>query len=187
MGEHLLSDEDIVREVLAGNDAIFKELVVRYQNTVYGIGMRFFHNTDDACDFTQEAFVRAYQHLASFQGKSAFRFWLYRVAFNFAVSKTKAVSPEVSVIEETYASDEPQTASSIESSEIRDILMRAVNDLPEQYRVCVDLFFFGNMTYAEINYVTGFPVNTVKSNVFRAKQLLRQALTGTIAEEYHEL
>ena len=67
------------------------------------------------------------------------------------------------------------------------LLRNAMNKLPEQYRICVDLYFYMGMKYAEIEGITGYPVNTIKSNVLRAKQILRDRLRGSIAEDYHEM
>ena len=187
MGEDLLTDEDLIRAVTAGDDRHYRTIVKRHQNTVYGIGMRFFRNPDDAADFTQEAFIRAYQNLGSYQGRSLFKYWLYRVAYNLALNKVKSGRDDVSLVDEAHESGERGIDECIASSEVRDLLMKAVAELPEQYRVCVDLYFFGDMSYPQISAVTDIPVNTIKSNVFRAKQLLRDSLKGTIAEDYHEV
>jgi RNA polymerase sigma-70 factor (ECF subfamily) len=64
---------------------------------------------------------------------------------------------------------------------MREAVLTAVMELPERYRICVDLFFFYDRSYQEIEAITGYPVNTIKSHVFRAKKLLRAKLTG-IAE-----
>ena len=81
--------------------------------------------------------------------------------------------------------DSPERRSA--KNEIRETLHEAVRRLPERYRICVDLYFFLELTYAEISEITGFPVNTIKSHVLRAKAILRDGLKGTAAEEYHEL
>ena len=187
MDELLRTDEELVREVLEGSDHSFDVLVRRHQDMVFSIGRRFFHNEEDASDTAQEAFIRAYRNLASFRGSAPFRFWLYRVAYNCAVNRSRAKGSDVTLIDEAVESHDRAVGASIESAEIKQLLAGAVAGLPEQYRVCVDLFFFGGMSYPEIHLMTGIPVNTIKSNVFRAKQILRDALKGTIAEDYHEL
>ena len=187
MGEELLTDEELIRAVIAGDDRPYRIVVRRHQNTVYGIGMRFFKNQDDAADFAQEAFIRAYQNLGSYQEKSLFKYWLYRVAYNLALNKVKSSRDEITLIDEVHESAERGTEDRIASAEIKDLLMKAVEALPEQYKVCVDFYFFGDMSYPQISAITDIPVNTIKSNVFRAKQMLRDYLKGTIAEEYHEV
>ena len=71
--------------------------------------------------------------------------------------------------------------------EIKQILAEEINRLPERYRICIDFYFFLGLKYNEISEITGYPVNTIKSDVLRAKNILRQKLKGTIAEEYHEM
>ena len=188
MVDDLRTDEELVYEILAGDDRQFRVLVKRHQDMVFSIGRRFFRNDDDASDVAQEAFIKAYQNLGSFKGTAPFRFWLYRIAYNCAVNRTRAKgSNEVYLVDEALESSEPAVTAAVESDEVKELLRSAVDKLPPQYRLCVDLFFFGAMSYPEIHGITGIPVNTIKSNVFRAKQILRDELKGTIAEDYHEL
>ncbi len=180
-------DEDIVRQVLLGDVDLFRIIVERYQKKVFNIGMMFLKNPDDASDFTQEVFLRAYNRLDSFRGSSRFVYWLTRVAYNHGINSVKGARNAESLVESTLAGDERTPEEGHMRKEVFSSLNRAVNELPENYRVCVDLYFFYGMTYPEISRTTGFPVNTVKSHVFRAKQVLRDSLRGTVAEEYHEM
>ena len=188
MSDDLRTDEELVYEVLAGDDRPFRVLVKRHQDMVFSIGRRFFKNDDDASDLAQEACIKAYRNLASYKGIAPFRFWLYRIAYNCAVNRTRLKGhDDVFLADEAYASSEPAVSAAVETDEVRALLLDAVAKLPEQYRLCVDMFFFGGMSYPEIHGITGTPVNTIKSNVFRAKQILRDELKGTIAEDYHEM
>ncbi|MCX7677806.1 MAG: sigma-70 family RNA polymerase sigma factor [Spirochaetes bacterium] len=169
-----LSDEELVQEVLNGNVDSFAEIVRRYQRKIVNMGMMFFRNRDDAWDFAQDVFLRAYEGLSTYKGKSKFYFWIYRIAYNHGINSTKGkVIPE-SLIEHMWEGDSPDER--YEREEMRIALSKAITSLPIHYRVCVDLHFFYNLSYVEISKITGYPVNTVKSNVFRAKQVLRDAL-----------
>ncbi|MCU0822439.1 MAG: sigma-70 family RNA polymerase sigma factor [Spirochaetes bacterium] len=180
------SDENIIRKVVNGDINIFEHIVKKYQGLVFNIGMRFFKNTDDSNDFVQDVFLKAFKNLTSYKERSPFRFWLGKVAYNQAVNsiKAKKIDPE---IKEQIESDDLSPEESHIKKEVKEILLKAIEKLPEPYRVCVDLYFFHGLSYNEINEITGFPVNTIKSNVFRAKQSLRNALRGSIAEEYYEV
>jgi RNA polymerase sigma-70 factor, ECF subfamily len=180
------TDEQIVKQVLLGGIESFKIIVERYQKKIYGIGMRFFKNMDDSHDFTQEVFIRAYENLKSYAGRAPFRFWLSRIAYNHGINRVGTQRSESEVPEET-AADGLTPEKGLVRGEVREVLMEAVSRLPERYRVCVDLYFFMGLTYGEICEITGYPVNTIKSNVLRAKTMLRDELKGTIAEDYHEL
>jgi RNA polymerase sigma-70 factor (ECF subfamily) len=176
-------DELIISQVVAGQKDLFRLLVRRHERAVYGMGISFFRNGEDASDFTQEVFLKVYRNLPRFEGRSRFSTWLYKIAYNTAVNGVTRKKEYRSLAEE-----EDQTgalASSMDTPErallrkaAREAVLEALNELPERYRVCVDMFFFYDRSYQEIEAITGFPLNTIKSHVFRAKKLLREKLEG---------
>jgi RNA polymerase sigma-70 factor, ECF subfamily len=180
------SDEQVVLKVLNGDTNSFGIIVNRYQSYIFSIGMRFFKNPDDADDFVQDVFLRAYSELGSFKRKSPFRSWLIRIAYNYGINRVKAGKID-SVAAVDILSDHSIPEKDAVMNESINLLRDAIAALPEQYRICVDLYFFMGLKYTEIEKITGYPVNTIKSNVFRAKQLLRDQLRGSIAEDYHEM
>jgi RNA polymerase sigma-70 factor (ECF subfamily) len=186
MNNEVKTDEQIVKQVLVGGIESFKIIVERYQKKIFGIGMRFFKNRDDSYDFVQEVFIRAYENLKSYAGRAPFRFWLTKIAYNHGINRVGAKRTEPEVPEEISAGDSTPETGHLRD-EVRELLMEAINQLPDRYRICVDLYFFMGLTYNEISEITGYPVNTIKSNVLRAKTMLRDELKGTIAEDYHEL
>ncbi len=186
-GPEALTDERIVVLVLRGETALFRELVKRHQRRIFFTGIQFFRNEDDARDFTQEVLVKAYAGLKSFRGESRFGSWLLRIAYNHAINEKKGVR-DVGGIEGLYIeSAYPGPEMLSQRAEVAVALFGAVAALPEKYRICIDYYFFLGLSYGEISDITGFPVNTIKSHVFRAKQMLRDALKGSAAEEYHEM
>ncbi len=182
----LSSDEHIVRKVSNGDTENFRLIVSRYQAYIYSIGMRFFKNEDDSSDFVQDVFLKAFNELKSYKGKGSFRAWLVRIAYNYGINKIKAQRID-NVIFEDSPSNEPAPEQTHAKGETINVLRRAIDALPEQYRICLDLYFFMGLKYSDIERITGYPVNTIKSNVLRAKQILRDKLRGTIAEDYHEM
>ncbi len=171
-----LDDREIVERVAAGEAELFSLLVQRHQRAVYGLGIGFFKNADDAGDFVQDVFLRAYRNLPGFLGKAKFSTWLYRIAYNTAVNAVKRRKEYQSLADDAEIPyfDDPQEKALRETS--RAAIRKAVDGLPERYRVCLDLYFFYDLSYPEIEVVTGFPVNTIKSHVFRAKAILREKL-----------
>ena len=180
------ADEQIVKQVLLGRIDSFTLIIKRYQKKIFSIGIRFYKNKEDSYDFTQEVFIKAFEGLGSYGGRAPFRFWLTKIAYNHAINKLKAKHAEADIPEEICSRAITPEKTHIQR-EIRQMLRDAVGQLPEQYRICVDLFFFLGLTYSEISEITEYPVNTIKSNVLRAKKILRDELKGTIAEDYHEL
>ncbi|MDR1390366.1 MAG: sigma-70 family RNA polymerase sigma factor [Treponema sp.] len=167
----------LVAEIIGGKSELFRLFVERYQKAVHAMGMSFFHNGEDAADYTQDVFLKVYRALSSFKGDSRFSTWLYRLAYNTAVNSINRRREYRSLAEEDILDEEsPESLAMLKAA--REAVLDAVLDLPEKYRVCVDLYFFYDCSLLEIEKITGFPVNTVKSHLFRAKKLLREKLAG---------
>ena len=185
-GDAVRQEEDaddfmIVSQIVSGQKDLFRLLIRRYERAVYGMGLSFLRNAEDASDFTQEVFLKVYRSLSRFEGRSRFSTWLYKIAYNAAVNGVNRRKEYQSLAEEGMA----QLESNAETPEqillrqtARQAVIEALEDLPERYRICVDMFFFYDRSYQEIEAITGFPVNTIKSHVFRAKKLLREKLEG---------
>jgi RNA polymerase sigma-70 factor, ECF subfamily len=180
------TDEQVLREVICGETGKFKIIVERYQAYIFSIGMRFFRNEDDSYDFVQDVLLKAYNELGTFKGKASFRSWLVRIAYNYGINRIKEKK-----FREEDIKERASKAATPEKNHFRYetvvLLRKAIDDLPERYRICVDLYFFMGFKYNEIESITGYPVNTIKSNVLRAKQILREKLRGSIAEDYNEM
>ena len=169
-------DQMIVEQVLAGQKELFVLLVEKYERPLRGMGLSFFHNSDDASDFAQDVFMKVYRSLGNFEGLSRFSTWLYRIAYNTALNGVSRAKEYSSLAEDEVIPDWDTPERKALREDLRLAVLEAVKELPERYRVCVDLFFFYDRSYQEIEAITGFPVNTVKSHVFRAKKLLKDRL-----------
>jgi len=174
-----LNDQLVVSQVLCGQKNLFRLLVRRHERAVFGMGISFFRNQEDASDFTQEVFLKAYRSLSCFEGRSRFSTWLYKIAYNTAINEVNRRKEYHSLTEE----DAERLVNTVDTPEritirnaAKEAVQEALKDLPERFRICVDLFFFYDRSYQEIEVITGFPVNTIKSHVFRAKKLLRKKL-----------
>jgi len=138
--------------------------------------MSFFHDEEEAADFAQDVFIKAYTALGSFQGKSQFSTWLLRIAYNAAINSKKRRRAEVRLDPEAEIAGSPGTDESQQREEAAAAVREAVAELPPRQALCVELCFYYDLKYSEISEITGFPVNTIKSHVFRAKRLLRERL-----------
>ena len=173
----IADDLTLCRETIAGNQEAFAALAGKYRKRIFGLGYGFFRNPDDAEDFVQDVLVKVYVSLATFRGESQFSTWLMRIAYNQAINSIKRKREYTSLAEDFEIID---PGDGPEDALLRDCSIGAIRDalatLPERYRVCVDMYFFYDMPYADISEVTGLPVNTIKSHVFRSKKLLRARL-----------
>ena len=167
----------IVGQIVSGQKDLFRLLVRRHERAVYGMGLSFFRNKEDAADFAQDVFLKAYKNLSNFEGRSRFSTWLYRIAYNTAVNMVNRRKEYLSLAEDELGEDDNHTPEKLLlKGAAREAIRKALDELPERYRVCVDLCFFYDRSYQEIEAITGFPVNTIKSHMFRAKKLLREKL-----------
>lgn len=170
-------DALLVKAVLAGDARSFERLMILYKKRVAALGMSFFKNESDTDDFVQDVFIKAYRSLSTFKGEAMFSTWLTRIAYNMAinaVSRRKEYLP---------LSAEEQLASRALSPEEEQIqrttaesVREAIRNLPERYAVCVEMYFFYDIPYHNIEEITGIPENTIKSHIFRAKKILREKL-----------
>jgi RNA polymerase sigma-70 factor (ECF subfamily) len=177
-------DFSLVKRVLDGDNLAFAQLISLYERKIRAMGYSFFKNTTDTDDFVQDVFLRIYTNLSSFRGDSQFSTWLIRVAYNTAIN-AKNRRKEYCSLAENFDMIDPDYGP--EETQLRKFtalaVHEAIKELPENYSISLDMYFFYDFSYNEISVITGLPVNTVKSNVFRAKKLLKLKLEDFIGDE----
>jgi len=176
------SDEEAIGRVLDGDTEAFAILVRRHQPRVLRLGMSFFRDGEDAADYAQDVFVKAYTALASFKGRSLFSTWLLRIAYNTAINAKKRRKEQVSLDPEDLPAGTPGTLEAHLREETARTVREAMSGLQPRQALCIELYFYYDLKYSEISEITGYPVNTIKSHVFRAKRILRERL-GSIRED----
>ena len=178
-------DRAAVEDARAGDGGAFEVLVLRHQARIVNYASAIVHDAGAAEDVAQETFVRAWRGLARFRGESAFKTWLYRIATNVARTHLdrrgrQARIGDRSLDDETeplQAGDVPSPAPDAETSLVRrEAIDRALAELPEELRVALVLRDVEGLDYKEIAGVTGAPIGTVESRIFRARRRLRTLL-----------
>ena len=180
-------DRRFIAECLAGNTAAFGLLIRRYQDRLFNAVLRVVDSSEDAADVVQEAFLNAYQSLNSFKGDSEFFTWLYRIAFNAAISlrrKRKAVvsidgaSDEKGIAEPVDPSEYGRPGATLERSEEDGQLLAALGRLSPEHRAVLVLKDLEGQKYEDIAAVLDVPIGTVRSRLHRARLELRDLLQG---------
>jgi RNA polymerase sigma-70 factor (ECF subfamily) len=171
-------DQLIVAQIVAGKQDLFRLLVNRHEQAVYNMGLSFFRNSEDAGDFTQDVFLKTFRSLPGFEGRSRFSTWLYRIAYNTAINAVQRKKEYQSLAEEDKVESQETPERDLLRAAAREGVQEALKTLPERFRICMDLYFFYDRSYQEIEIITGDPVNTFKSHMFLAKKLLREKLAG---------
>jgi RNA polymerase sigma-70 factor (ECF subfamily) len=178
-------DRRLIAECLAGRSDAFGELVLRHQDRLYNSVVRVLDNPDDAADAVQDAFINAYVSLASFKGDSEFFTWLYRIAFNTAISLKRRRRPLVSLdsaraadapIEPAEDSAETRPGAALERHDEERLLQAGLNRLSVEHRTVLVLKDIEGLKYEEIAEATGVPIGTVRSRIHRARLELREFL-----------
>ena len=184
-----VDDNVLVKKVLAGNAAAYRMLVERHQARIYYLGLKFFHNPEEAEDFSQDLFLRAFEKLKSFKARVPFSAWLYRVAFNLAVNRYHVNRRRLAETDLDIQIPDLRTSleGSFEKEELRREIQKILAALPDIYNLAVRMHYFDGLSYPEISRATGIPVGTLKSHIFRAKKLIRRALAGGKEEEHERL
>ena len=177
-------DRRLISECLAGNVPAFGVLVRRYQDRLFNAVLRVVDNAEDAADVVQDAFLNAYQSLNSFKGDSEFFTWLYRIAFNAAISlrrKRKAVLSfdgmgDDKTNEPVDPSEYGRPGTALERSEEDSIVLGALERLSVEHRLVLVLKDMEGRKYEEIAEVLDVPIGTVRSRLHRARLELRELL-----------
>ncbi|NTV34335.1 MAG: sigma-70 family RNA polymerase sigma factor [Deltaproteobacteria bacterium] len=185
-----LKDEELVARARKSDQRATEDLVRRYQQKAYAIAYHFTDgNVQDAEDFTQEAFLRAFQNLENFRGDSSFYTWFYRILVNVCLdgrrhrnrwqkiflpwqrdSTEKGLSPEERPDPEAHE----RSLKTISGKELSRDIQESLRSLPEKQRLAFQLKALHGMSIQEVARVMGTAEGTVKSHLFRATQFLRE-------------
>ncbi|WP_228535747.1 RNA polymerase sigma factor [Noviherbaspirillum malthae] len=191
------SDLDVIQRVLGGEKNAFELLMRRYNRPLYRTARSILKDDADAEDALQESYLLAYRNLHLFRGDSSLATWLTRIVVNESVARLRKTARRAQIIElgANKVSDEhryedampsmsPMTAEPPEHStaraEMRGMIERKIDALPESFRVVFMLRAIEEMTVEETAACLGIPEATVRTRYFRAKSLLRESLSREI-------
>ena len=186
------SDYDIIRKVRAGDSRSYALIVDSHKDRALTLAVRLMGNREEAEELVQDAFVRAFNNLGTFRGDSKFSTWFYRILYNLCMTRVtrRRGNPErVVVDDETRLDDilvdrdQPSIHEQVEDEEIREIIATEIESLPEKFKAVITLFYVQELTYGEMVRVLNTPVGTVKTNLFRARNLLKERVSRRMKGE----
>jgi len=176
-------DHLILDKILAGEQPAYAELVNKYKSYACTIALRILQNKADAEEAAQDAFIKAYQHLAGFNRESKFSTWLYRIVFNTAISYKRKNRHQFQSIENTVIEYQQEGEGMLEKTDKRKYLNAAMSRLNEADRTALTLFYLEEFSLEEIAAITGMQANTAKVRIHRARQRLADELTNILNKE----
>lgn len=171
----LYSDKYYVERVQAGDVDCFACLLDRYSKQVYTLIYRVVPHREDAEELTQDVFMKVFKNIASFKGSSNFSTWIYRIAYNTAISETRKKKMELLAIEESLIDNYPEEAVSDmdhASSGQAERLENALEMLFPDERMIIMLFYMQEKSVEEISVITGLTVSNVKTKLHRTRKKL---------------
>lgn len=179
-----LSDEQVVARVVAGETALFELLMRRYNQRVYRVARGILRDEAEAEDVMQDAYVRAYQNLARFEGRSKFSTWLVRIAVHESLARVQRRSRLLSIEEEpegvgnmsVLVSNRPDPERSAANAQTSALLEAAIVALPESYRSVLMMRDIEEMSTAETAQCLDITEENVKTRLHRAHAMLRRDL-----------
>lgn len=176
-----------INQVLKGDHNAFGEIVEIYKDKVFQICFRMLGNRQEAEDLAQEAFVRAYVNIRSFNIQMKFSTWLYRIATNLCIDRLRKKKPDYYLDAEVagteglnmysqIASDIAKPEEEVESLELQETIQVEIMKLPEKYRSVIVLKYIEELSLKEVSEILDLPVGTVKTRIHRGREALRKQL-----------
>jgi RNA polymerase sigma factor (sigma-70 family) len=172
-----MSEAELVSRAKAGDREAMVELLRSIENSVYRSAFYILGNEQDALDASQEALIRIYRKIDTYQEKAKFSTWVQRIVSNICMDKFRSKKETVSIEEhELNVSDKHNVEDEIIVNSLTSDIQEAIQKLPKQYRMVVVLRYLEDLSYQEIADTLQLPLNTVKSYLFRARQQLQEML-----------
>ncbi len=182
-------DKELVAASKNGNQEAFALLVQRHQRRVFNLVFRMLQQYEDANEVTQETFLAAWQGLPSFRGDARFSTWLYRIAYNCSLKqieqKKRDSALQVAVQAEQSLQHEgcdERAEAEMEVHERQALVRQQLSLLPAKYRIVLVLRHLQEMTYEEMAEILTMPIGTIKTHLFRARNLLKERMEAFDSE-----
>ena len=171
-----------IRQAQKGSVAAFENIVRHYSTAIYNFAYRFIYDRDEAHDLAQEVFLRLYVNLREFDATRPFRPWFYRLATNVCINATRGRKRRPRVEDPEFLAQRPDNGRAGDPAQVAAIrddvaaVQQAVAQLPEEYRTVVVLRYLEDMSCQDVAATMDIPVGTVKTWLFRAREMLRDRM-----------
>ncbi|REL24295.1 sigma-70 family RNA polymerase sigma factor [Rhodohalobacter sp. SW132] len=182
-----LQDETYVRNALSGDQKAYQKLTEKYRRPLQYHVSRMVKESEQVEDLVQEAFVKAFDNLESYNSSYAFSTWLYRITTNHTIDYLRKKKLQTTSIDKPIKTrdgelsfelpdEDAETDRSIIKRERKKIITTAIENLPDKYRQVIEMRHIEELSYQEISDKLDLPLGTVKAHIFRAREMLYKAL-----------
>ncbi len=178
-------DPYYIRMILSGDTAAYRGLVEKHQDLVYTIVHRIISSAEEAEEVAQDVFVKAYNKLSDYKGEAKFSTWLYRIAYNTAVSHTRKKKIEFLAMDEEVIvnhseEDVQQEVMGLSTEEQNKLIKKALAILPRTDSLMITLFYYHGKDIEEISEIVGLTQSNVKVKLFRIRKRLFKEMNEII-------
>jgi RNA polymerase sigma-70 factor (ECF subfamily) len=185
-------DQYYIEAVRKGNVQAFSFLVEKYQKLVYTLALKLLKKPEEAEEMAQDTFIKAYQKLDSYEGKSKFSTWLYSITYNGCISELRKRRIEFKSLDDRQISDQDEQKMhdyyrETKKEDQEKYLNMALEKLPEDDQVLVTLYYYENQSMDEISLISGLTVSNVKIKIHRARKKMQELLHEMLKEEVYSL
>ena len=180
-----LDDNHYIDRVLSGDVASYALLVSKHKNLVFSIALKILNNREDAEEVAQDCFMKVFQALKTFERKSKFSTWLYRIVYNAAISRTRKkrleLVPMDNYVIHNYTEDEVSNGiEEIDPEEQKEMIDRAMKQLSDDENLLITLFYKGENSIEDISNITGLSQSNVKVRLHRIRKKLHGELSAML-------
>ncbi len=190
-----LSDEEVMVRCAQGSEPAFEIIVRRYQSRVINLVTRFIGDYDRAHDIAQEVFIRVYRNRERYRKSGKFSTWIFTIAANLAKNEIRRKvrhrnvlsldeEREFGSLSQTVPDSGPTPRTNLERSELERMILAAIEELPERYRMALVLRDIEDLSYDEVSKVLGIPGGTVRSRINRARLMVKEKLEHRVRVDY---
>ncbi|TFD99407.1 RNA polymerase sigma factor SigW [Jeotgalibacillus salarius] len=176
-----------IQQVRKGDQDAFGEIVELFKDRVYHVCFRMLGNRHEAEDIAQEAFIRAYTNIHTFDIDRKFSTWLFRIATNLCIDRIRKKKPDYYLDAEVSGTDgltmysqvqtdDPLPEEEVESMELQESIQKEISRLPDKYRSVIVLKYIEELSLKEISEILDMPIGTVKTRIHRGREALRKQL-----------
>lgn len=183
-------DNYYIDKILKGDKNAYASLINKHKNLVFTIAVKILKNREDAEELAQDVFIKAFEVLSTFKKESKFSTWLYRIAFNMAISKTRKKKLETYNLEteiiENFSIDEiVPDLQELTDEEQKNCIEKALNSLSYEENIIITLFYYDDKSIEEISEITNLSASNVKVKLHRIRKKLYSIIQQLVVKEFN--
>lgn len=174
-------EHELIAKIATGNLHAFRLLVSKYERLVQHMVQRTIKDEEDVKDICQDVFIKVYKNLGRFKQQSKLSTWIAQIAYTTSLDYLKSTQQQHKQNSEVNSSHYqieggPDPEQELNKKELRTFIVHQIDQLPDNYRLVVNLFHIDDYSYQEISEITGLSEGTIKSHLFRARKILKDKL-----------